>query len=82
MKTTEQPEDFYYLDQDDHGQWLIKDRNNSLFTAGLDKEKVVDLILRLNEAHRPNVVQGEPNEIFVCWNTHEKWDKCDFVREI
>ena len=73
---------FFYLDLADGGNWLIKDRSGNRYTAGYDKDKVVNLINRLNEAHRPNVEQGDLNEIYVCWNNHDKNDKCDFEREI
>lgn len=75
-------EGFFYLDLSDSGDWLIKDRIGNRYTAGSDKEKVADLINRLNEAHRPNIEQGDLNEIWVCWNNHGKNTKCDFMREI
>lgn len=71
----------FYLDCDDNGTWLIK-QGDKRYTAGQDKQKVIDLIARLNAAHRPNVHQGEYSEVFVCWNDHEKGEKCDYVREI
>lgn len=73
---------FFYLDLSDNESWLIKDRNGNRYSAGNDKKKVVDLIKRLNEAHRPNIEQGDLNEIYVCWNNHDKNDKCEFEREI
>jgi hypothetical protein len=73
---------FFYLDLADEGFWLIKDKNGKRYTAGYDKDKVVNLINRLNEAHRPNIEQGAMNEIYVCWNNHDKGYKCDFEREI
>ena len=73
---------FFYLDLADNGNWLIKDRNGNRYTAGYDKKKVVALIKRLNEAYRPNIEQGDLNEIYVCWNNHDKGDKCEFEREI
>lgn len=72
----------FFLDLADNGNWLIKDRNSNRYTAGNNKEKVVALIKRLNEAHRPNIEQGDLNEIYVCWNNHDKNDKCEFEREI
>lgn len=76
-------EDPYYLDLSDEGPWLIR-RNNpeEKFTAGFDKEKAMELIEKLNGANRPNVENREINEIWVCWNNHDKWDDCDYVREI
>ena len=71
----------FYLDCADEGHWLIK-QGDKRYTAGYDKQKVQDLIKRLNDAHRPNVEQGQMNEIFVCWNDHEKGEKCDWVCEI
>ena len=73
---------FYYLDLSDNNYWLIKDRNGKRFTAGYDKNKVVKLIERLNNEHLPNVHQGDMHEIYVCWNNHEKGEKCDYEREI
>jgi len=73
---------FYYLDLSDEGHWLIKSRNRERFTAGYDKQKVINLIERLNKAHRPNIHQGEINEVFVCWNDHEKGQKCEYIQEI
>lgn len=71
----------FYLDCADDGRWLIK-QGDKRYTAGYDKQKVQDLISRLNEAHRPNVEQGSDNEIFVCWNDHDKGQKCEWVCEI
>lgn len=73
---------FFYLDLADEGYWLIKSKDGKRYTAGYDKQKVQDLIKRLNEAHRPNIYQGEMHEIFVCWNNHEKGQKCDYVQEL
>lgn len=72
----------FYLDLADEKYWLIKSRDGKRYTAGNDKQKVQDLIKRLNEAHRPNIHQGEMHEIFVCWNDHEKGEKCDYVQEL
>lgn len=73
----------YYLDLSDDGYWLIKqDKTDCRFTAGYDKQKCVNLINRLNESHRPNVHQGDIHEIYVCWNNHDKGEKCDYEREI
>lgn len=81
--TQTQPKDFFYLDQSDNGYWLIKDRiNDKRYSAGYDKQKVQDLISRLNKAHRPNVEQFDLHEIFVCWNDHDRHEKCNFVKEI
>lgn len=75
-------EGFFYLDLADENYWLIKSRDGKRYTAGDDKQKVQDLIKRLNETHRPNIHQGEMHEIFVCWNNHEKGEKCDYVQEL
>jgi hypothetical protein len=71
----------YYLDLSDEGIWLIKHSvdKTQCYTAGYDKEKVVKLIDELNDAHRPNIEQPELNKIRVCWNLHEKGEKCDYV---
>lgn len=71
----------YYLDLSNTGYWLIK-RGSERFTAGYDKEKALDLIKRLNETHRPSVHNVALNEIIVCWNEHEKNEKCNYIREI
>lgn len=71
----------YYLDLSDLGYWLIK-RCDERYSAGYDKAKAEDLIERLNAAHRPSIMQPNVNEVFVCWNCHEKGYKCDFVKEI
>jgi hypothetical protein len=75
-------DDSFYLDLADERYWLIKSRDGKTYTAGYDKQKAVDLINRLNEAHRPSVRQGEMHEVFVCWNDHDKGEKCDYVKEI
>lgn len=75
-------EDFFYLDLADEGYWLIRSKDGKRYTAGYDKQKVQDLIKRLNETHRQNIHQGEMHEVFVCWNYHEKGEKCDYVQEI
>lgn len=74
--------DLYYLDRADYNdEYLIK---NSIhrYTAGYDKEKVIDLIHRLNKAHRPNIKQTARSKISVCWNDHEKHEDCNYVEEI
>ncbi len=72
----------FYLDLADEGHWLIKSRNSERYTAGNDKQKVIDLVKRLNEAHKPNVHQREIQEVFLCWNDHEKGQKCNYEQEI
>lgn len=71
----------FYLDCADDGRWLIK-RGDERYTAGYEKGKVIDLIKRLNESHRPNLEQVTENEIIVCWNDHNKGERCNWIREI
>jgi hypothetical protein len=73
---------FFYLDLADEGYWLIKSKDGKTYTAGYDKQKVQDLIKRLNENHRPNIHQGKMHEVLVCWNDHDKGQKCDYVTEL
>jgi len=75
-------EGFFYLDLADEEYWLIKSRDGKRYSAGDDKKKVIDLIKRLNGAHRPNIHQVEMHEVFVCWNDHDKGQKCDYVQEL
>lgn len=72
----------YYLDLDDENRWLIKSIYGDRFIAGYNKQKVVGLISRLNEAHRPNIESSGNGEIWVCWNCHGNGEKCEFVKEI
>lgn len=72
----------FYIDLSDQGHWLIKSIDGKRYTAGYDKQKVINLIEKLNNTHRPNIMQGELNEIYVCWNEHEKCQKCDYIKEI
>ncbi len=74
--------DFYYLDLSDEGYWLIKTKSGERYSAGYDKQKVLSLINRLNQAHRPNIIQKELNKIWVCWNYHDKDDDCEYINEI
>lgn len=67
----------YYIDQADEGYYLIKDNNNR-FTAGYNKESCINLISKLNNAHRPNIEQYNQHELYICWDNHEKHEKCDF----
>jgi hypothetical protein len=76
------PIPLYSLDQTVEGQFLIKEGDNKTYTAGYDKEKAIDLVKRLNDAHRPNVHQAGTNCISVCWNTHEKGQACEYIKEI
>lgn len=73
---------FFYIELANEGYWMIKSRNGKKYTAGYDKQKIQVLVKRLNEAHRPNIHQGEIHEIFVCWNYHQKGQKCDYVQEL
>lgn len=68
----------YYFDLDDDYVCLIKDRNGNRFTAGRNKEKVQDLIKKLNKAHRPNVEQVSKSIIKICWNNHERSEGCEW----
>jgi len=70
----------YYLDLSDDGVWLIKN-NSERFHAGFDKDKAQKLITRLNDANHPNVEERD-STLYVCWNLHEKGDKCDWEMEI
>jgi len=72
----------FYIDLSDQGYWLIKSIDGKRYTAGYDKQKVINLIEKLNNTHSPNIIQGELNEIYVCWNEHEKGQKCDYIKEI
>ena len=72
----------YYLDLSEEGYWLIRGTRGERYSAGKDKNKVQNLIHRLNRSHRVNIEQPNLNEIYVCWNNHEKGEKCEFEREI
>jgi hypothetical protein len=74
----------YYLDLSDQGNWLIKSTYGDRFVSGIgtDKQKVINLIERLNKAHRPSVEQRGLSEIWICWNEHKREEDCDFKREI
>lgn len=71
-------ENRYYLGLDNDYTWLIKDTNGNRFTAGRNKEKVQELISKLNQAHRPNIGQVGRSIIQICWNNHEKGEKCEY----
>ena len=71
-------ENRYFLDLDDNFTWLIKDTNGNRYTAGDKKERVIELIHRLNEAHRPNIEQRGASIIAICWNNHEKQEPCEW----
>lgn len=71
-------DNYYYLDLADDGYWLIRGRIGEKFSAGYDKEKVGNFIKLLNNTHRPNIHQGVLHEIMVCWNNHNKGEKCDY----
>lgn len=49
-----------------------------VFSAGDDKVKVENFIDKLNQTHRPTIIQEEMHKFLVCWNNHEKGEKCDF----
>ena len=69
----------YYLDKSDEGLWLIKHSFYGVrFTAGRNKPAAQSVVFRLNQAHRPNVEQFEPNVLHICFNFHEKGEKCEF----
>jgi hypothetical protein len=69
---------YYYLDLADEEYWLIRGRNGERFSVGYDKETVANFIKLLNNTHRPNVDQIELHKLNVCWNNHDKGDKCDY----
>lgn len=75
-------EPLYYIDLAEEGWWLIRSKSGERYTAGDDKQKVIDLIDRLNKAHRPNILQNFINSISVCWNNHEKHEDCNYEHEI
>jgi hypothetical protein len=68
----------YYIDQADEGYYLIKDNNDNRFTAGYNKQDCIELISRLNNTHRPNIEQYNQHELYICWNNHDKHEKCSF----
>jgi len=66
----------YLLDLHDLGYWMARWHERT-YPIGRDKAKAKEVIANLNEAHRPNLeLRGEA--LYVCWNTHEKSDGCDF----
>ena len=70
----------YILDLHDSGNWLIKGFGKT-YHAGYNKLVTQNLIERLNNAHRPNIEEKD-NSLYVCWNSHEKWEDCEYVLEI
>ena len=62
-------------------QYFIID-GNTLYSAGYDYGKAHSLFLRLADTHRPNIMQTSENEIYVCWNNHEKGEKCSYEKEL
>lgn len=73
----------YYLDLSDSGLYLIKKSGTEeRYYAGKDKQAALNLIERLNKAHRPTIKQGLSGEVLVCWNDHSKNEPCDFSVEI
>lgn len=71
----------FYIDCSDEGIWFIHRGNERYFGSHI-KANIINLATRLNKAHRPNVHQSAPLTISVCWNDHEKDEKCDYVEEI
>lgn len=66
----------FYLDLSDWGPWLIK-QGDKRWYAGYDKDTAIKAIDALNEAHRPNLEMAD-KDLVVCWNNHEKGEKCDY----
>lgn len=70
----------YILDLHDAGFWLIR-LGDKTWPAGTDKQAAIHLIARLNQAHYPNIERRD-NQLYVCWNEHEKGAACSFERVI
>jgi len=73
---------FYYEGTQDQGFYIINIGNSEKFSAGFDLVKVNNLIRKLNNAPRPNICNTEENEIWVCWNNHDRNEKCEYELEI
>lgn len=69
-------ENEYILDLSEEGHWLARWHQDT-FPIGMDKDKAINVIDRLNSAHRPNLEISD-DDLVVCWNDHDKGDKCDY----
>jgi len=71
----------FYIDCTDEGIWFLRRGKEKYFGTHI-KVDIINLAERLNKAHKPNVVQGNPLTILVCWNDHEKYEDCNYIEEI
>lgn len=74
--TTMSYQNEYFLDLRDDLTWLIR-WNEKSYPAGRDKARAIRVIEKLNKAHRPSLEMRD-NNLIVCWNMHEKGEKCEF----
>lgn len=71
----------FVLDQADDGEWLVWDKEEGMkHRMGHDKQRVTELLARLNSAHRPNVERVADDGLRVCWNDHDKGQPCEYER--
>lgn len=53
-------------------------QNDKMYPTGcFNKSRVENLVNDLNNTHRPNLLNTD-NGLMVCWNNHDKGEKCDY----
>ena len=72
----------YFLDLSDDGHWIISNTDGKNYSAGYNKQKVMDLILRLNRATNPVIEQRGFGNVYVFWNDNKNESNYPFVKEI
>ena len=73
---TKQYIDAFVLDRHESGYWVAR-WHNATYPLGRNRDFALAIVRRLNEAHRPNLeIRG--NSLYVCWNAHDKGDKCTY----
>ena len=60
---------------------IINDEYAKDYPAGTNESLAMDLVARLNKAHRPNI-EIRNDDMLVCFNLHDKHCPCEFEIEI
>lgn len=82
LESKAEPTDLYFLDLADDDQWLIKNKDRNIrFKAGKDKQKVDDVIDKLNKL-KPYAVEKIGDNIYACWDEKEKEERTNWEKII
>lgn len=63
------------------GEEYVIGYGGETFSVGTDQMKAHLLVIRINDAHKPNIRQDEEG-LKICWNNHPKGVTCEYERVV